>query len=216
LLYINIEKTNSLSKLSKRANKEGRMQRQLWNEDWRFSIETTPEQWQTIHLPHSAKTEAIHRSAMWQGRCTYRKQLNIDPTWEDKVVGLHFEAAMLKATVTCNGQVIAEHEGGYTPFKAILPQSITHGTARSVEIAVILDNRYDPNIPPAKPLDELDFKWYHGIYRNVYLEVEPSLHISDAFTEDSHLRSGLKLSTHINDNNQAVLDYSLEIVNRGN
>ncbi|MCK7539158.1 MAG: hypothetical protein MZV63_53660 [Marinilabiliales bacterium] len=55
---------------------------------------------------------------------------------------------------------------------------MTLSYGRENEILVRLDNRENPAIPPGKPLAELDFLYYSGLYRNVSLYVTDKLHIT--------------------------------------
>ncbi len=50
---------------------------------------------------------------------------------------------------------------------------------------VKLDNRDNPLIPPGKPLKDLDFNYYIGIYRNAGMVVKDKLFISDAVAANS-------------------------------
>ncbi|MGH7456573.1 MAG: hypothetical protein ACRENG_34815, partial [bacterium] len=47
-------------------------------------------------------------------------------------------------------------------------------------IVVRLDNQDNPEVPPGKPLKDLDFCTYGGLYRNVKMHITDELHITDA------------------------------------
>jgi beta-galactosidase len=114
----------------------------------------------------------------YQGICSYRKNLPIAPEHQGRVLYLKFEGAMQVAEVFLNGQLIATNYCGYLPFTV----DITHAVnfSGSNELTVRLDNRDNPQVPPGKPQAQLDFAYFGGLYRNVWLNIVSPLHISDA------------------------------------
>jgi beta-galactosidase len=96
---------------------------------------------------------------------------------------------MNDAIVYLNGAEIARHTGGYLPFYVDLSNDLRFG--RENEILLRVDNRDNPSIPPGKPLSELDFLYYSGIYRNVSLFVSDKLHITSAPEADTLLGGGV-------------------------
>ena len=81
------------------------------------------------------------------------------------------------ADVWLNGQHLTTHYGGYLPF------TIDIGKAAVFQgdnlLTVRLDNSDNPQVPPGKPQNKLDFTYFGGLYRSVSLEVLNPLHISD-------------------------------------
>ena len=153
-----------------------------FNGDWQFAINTATATastaWQAITLPHTAQlAPLLMGDKMWMGECLYRKVFTADPAWKGKRVCLNIEAAMHTADVTLNGKPVASHAGGYLPFQIDLSELLNHGAAN--ELVIKLDNRENTDLPPGKPYRELDFSWYHGLYRNVELQVTDKLHITD-------------------------------------
>ena len=114
------------------------------------------------------------------GRGEYRKQFTIDNTHltiDNSLVKLHFEGVYQKAEVFVNGQKAGQHHYGYTPFTVdVTPflkwKSAKAGKAKSNlnEVVVKVDNSEQPNC-----------RWYSGsgIYRHVWLETMPALHIAE-------------------------------------
>ena len=133
--------------------------------------------WEEVSLPHTAFIEPLVVSGkQWTGICWYKKLYRPLKRQRHKHTGLLFDGAMHDAIVYLNGAEVARHTGGYLPFYVNLTDDLDYG--KENEILVRLDNRENPHIPPGKPLNELDFLWYSGLYRNVSLTVTDRLHIT--------------------------------------
>ncbi len=145
--------------------------------------------WEQVNLPHTPFVEPLVVLHQWQGICYYRKQLNISRKEIDKQLWLEFEGAMHLADVWVNGQHLAQHSGGYTPFVADVT-GMLHAD-RANEILVRLDNRNNPLIPPGKPLETLDFCYYGGLYRDVNLIVKQPVHITHPIMADEVAGGGV-------------------------
>ncbi|GGB18740.1 glycoside hydrolase family 2 protein [Agarivorans gilvus] len=77
---------------------------------------------------------------------------------------LHFAGALSNAKVYVNGQLVAEHTDGYTPFDALLTPQLKLGTNL---ISVLLSGVENPAIPPFG--GAIDYLCFPGIYRDVTL-----------------------------------------------
>lgn len=144
--------------------------------------------WSTITLPHTTRVEPRIVVDQWQGIAFYRKRFKAPPAWRGKTVLLRFEAAMNIASVSVNGQSVAQHLGGYLPFTIDLTPHLRLG--RSNEVLVRLDNRDSPITGP-KPLKGLDFNTYGGLYRGVRLFLKPPVHLSDEMLASKVAGGGL-------------------------
>jgi beta-galactosidase len=164
------------------------------NQGWLFrrGESAAAQDWETANLPHSVRLEPANASGgrNYQGVCWYRKILQISPSWKDRTIYLHFEGAMHSAEVYLNDRKIAEHHCGYTPFTIDLTPWARAEAPGNV-LAVRLDNSDNPLIPPGKPQRELDFTYFGGLYRNVYLEVLDRLHITDPILEEPVAGGGI-------------------------
>ena len=135
----------------------------LFDDQWQFSFDQI--NWNYVTLPHTPRIETIEKTEQqWQGICFYRKRLIIDDDLSH--MSLRFDAAMHEADVSINGKHIARHLGGYLPFYIDLP---TNKNRTTLNILVKLRNTDNSIIPPGKKLSELDFNYYGGLYRHVWL-----------------------------------------------
>jgi beta-galactosidase len=138
--------------------------------------------WEAATLPHTARIEALvtgaagSPDAQWQGLCWYRRRLGPEPESSSQQVLLRFEGAMNVADVWLDGERVGGHLGGYLPFMLDIGDRLAPGEDHV--LAVRLDNR-DNAITGPKPLAQLDFNMYGGLYRPVYLIRKDRLHITD-------------------------------------
>ncbi len=150
--------------------------------------------WQVATLPHTARIEALvtgpHGSpeAQWQGICWYRRGLRLNAADAGAQIQLRFDGAMNLADVWLDGERVGGHMGGYLPFVIDLSGRVRVG--RDHLLAVRLDNRDNPITGP-KPLEQLDFNMYHGLYRPVYLMRKGPLHITDPLHAERTASGGI-------------------------
>lgn len=167
--------------------KMGHTRETLFNKEWQFVKDVSDEQalsdsslvWEPVSLPHTANTEPVVMTGpQWQGNAYYRKSFTPSTHLKGKHVALYFEGAMQVADIYLNGGHLMSNYSGYLPFYVDLTGHLKIGEEN--EIFVKLNNEDNPQVPPGKPLDQLDFNIFSGIYRNVWLVVKDELHISDA------------------------------------
>ena len=138
--------------------------------------------WSPANLPHTARIESVVTGApgtpeyQWQGTCWYRKRFDLGAEVAGRTVWLNFDGAMNVADVWLNGEPLGRHMGGWLPFGFDISGRVVAGEN---VLAVRLDNRDNPVTGP-KPLEQLDFNPFHGLYRSVHLVVKDPLHITDA------------------------------------
>ena len=146
--------------------------------------------WEEVTLPHTAFIEPlVVTGQQWTGICWYKKIYKASGKNRNKHTGLLFDGLMHDAIIYLNGVEIARHTGGYLPLYVDLSADLKYGQEN--EILIRLDNRENPVIPPGKPLGELDFLYYSGIYRNVSLFVRDRLHITNVAEADTILGGGI-------------------------
>ena len=171
--------------------------KQLFNNDWQFTLEgktmnvDLPHDWAISYAPDPA-TGASGTDGGWYpgGKGEYRKRF---ATPKGEVVKLLFEGVYQKAVVLVNGQKAGQHAYGYTPFTVDITPFL-YRDKRLNEVVVKVDNSEQPNC-----------RWYtgSGIYRHVWLETMPALHIAEngvvvTTPEVSSDKAVVKVETTIN------------------
>jgi len=138
-----------------------------FNCGWEFSLDGFKTA-KPVSLPHCIDEGEIGINA---SGCVNRQQ----PAWYRKRFAwkrthahafLHFEAVMGKCRVDVNGRRVAEHFGGYLPIHVEVTDVLKDGEN---EVVVWCDNSDDPSFPPGLAQKELDFVYFGGIYRDVWL-----------------------------------------------
>lgn len=173
-------------------NLQAQRTEQSFNSDWEFlraDVKDSPifQPWEKVSLPHTDRLESKVVVSQFQGDCVYRKSFFCHLKKDEKAF-LHFEGVMMTAAVYLNGTWMTTHEGGYLPFTVDLTSELKSG--KNV-IEVRVNNEDDPQIPPGKPLKDLDFNYYGGIYRNVTLIKTNAIHITDAVQENKPASGGV-------------------------
>ena len=104
-----------------------------------------------------------------RGSCRYETAFPL-PAFDAQTqeVWIEFDGVNSSAKVELNGAVIAEHEGGYSTFRA----EITSLLAEENNLVVMADNSVNDKVYPQKA----DFTFYGGIYRGVRLLVVNKAH----------------------------------------
>ena len=134
----------------------GNRQEQL--KAWEFSKDGVS--WQSVTVPHSYNAVDGHSPKYFRGEATYRCTFRVNDVKHDHF--LLFEGAAQAATVKVNGEQVASHKGGYTPFVVKVTESLKKG-ANVVE--VVCDNREDVNLIPVSS----DFNKNGGLHGPVWL-----------------------------------------------
>lgn len=114
-------------------------------------------------------------NAVW-----YRREVQIPAGWGGRRVLLHFQAVDEEATVWVNGQELARHRGGWTPFTVDL-----HGVAGPGQTATIVVRARDDMRRP-KPRGkqsalyanhDCDYTRTTGIWQTVWMEPVPQAYL---------------------------------------
>lgn len=119
----------------------------------------------------------------------YRRTLDIPSTFADKRAILHFGAVDYNAKVWVNGQLVATHEGGHTPFHADITDAL-NGAAGNQIVVRAQDYSRDMALPRGKQYwkDKSEGIFYTrttGIWQTVWLEAVSDVHLQKVkFTPD--------------------------------
>ncbi|WP_417247845.1 glycoside hydrolase family 2 TIM barrel-domain containing protein [Celeribacter sp.] len=163
-----------------------------FNEGWLFDGATE------VRLPHTAVELPYHYfdETSYQKAFTYEKRFTPAPDWNGKEVVVHFEAAMADARVFLNGEEIAAHKDGYTPFEARLTGRLIEGENL---LRVTIDGSENPDIPPFG--GQIDYLTYAGIYRDVWLRLSAPVTIAsvkietpDPLADEKSVRAAVTLA----------------------
>ena len=160
------------SQATKTGQSKSLSNKELFDSGWQFTHDgktTTvdlPHDWDIFDAPNP-ETGATGTGGGWfqGGKGEYRKSFK---TPAGEVVRLHFEGVYQRAEVFVNGQKAGQHGYGYTPFTVDITPYL-YKNKRQNELLVTVDNSLQPNC-----------RWYSGsgIYRHVWLETMPALHIA--------------------------------------
>lgn len=140
-----------------------------FNDNWQFEGANVRLPHTAVELPFSYFDEKSYQKPF-----TYEKVFAADPAWDGKEVSVLFDGAMANAKVSLNGEQIAAHTDGYTPFSARLTGLLTPGQNR---LTVVIDGAENPEIPPFG--GAIDYLTYAGIYRDVWLSVTSPVSIAN-------------------------------------
>lgn len=160
-----------------------------------------------VRLPHNAVDLPLNYfdETTYQRAFLYQHRLHWQDEFEDREIALCFDGAMADAEVFLNGEKIASHRDGYTPFVARLTEGLLKGDN---VISVKVDGSENPEIPPFG--GQIDYLTYAGIYRDVWLRVAPKVSLGNIKVECLDVLNDTK-SVHIS----AEIDNPRGIENHG-
>jgi beta-glucuronidase len=110
----------------------------------------------------------------YEGPLWYRKKTDYSAEL-DRRIFVHFGAVNRKAKVFLNGELVGEHEGGFTPFNLEVTETLRRGKN---SLVVLADNSRDRDAVPTLMTDWWN---YGGITRSVRLVDLPETFIEDYF-----------------------------------
>jgi len=177
-------------------------QRPEWfslNGHWDFVIDvegawSSPSQVQfsgRILVPFAPETRAseVNDTGLYRA-CWYRRSFGVPAFGGEERVILHFGAVDYLASVWVNGTLVAQHEGGYTPFEVDITNWVQPGSSDNQLVVQAEDDPLDL----AKPRGKQDWQlnphsiWYPrttGIWQTVWLERVSSVRLQNLrFTPD--------------------------------
>jgi len=169
--------------------------------------------WEIVNLPHTVRLEPLNAAGgrNYQGVCWYRRHFTVSDAWKGKKLLLRFAGAMATADLWLNGQKLASHYCGYLPFTVDI--SAAQGGGVDNVLTVRLDNADNPNVPPGKPQNALDFTYFGGLYRAVELDVLNPLHITDVMLANKPAGGGIFISYPAVSKDAATVQVQTEVIN---
>lgn len=163
-------------------------------------------QWSLVQLPHNPDVLSDHASggANYQGIIWYRKFFKIPKDLKSKQIHLHFEAIMGKCEIYINGKLVQKHKGGYLPI--LVPLQSDQLLKEENTISIKADNSDDGSYPPGKAQYVLDFSYFGGIYRDVWLVANNDIHVTDPMQTNKIAGGGVFIhSENVNENSAQVV-----------
>ena len=171
------------------------MQRKDWlclNGSWEFEVDQgdsglhrgllTRPLAQTIQVPFcpESKLSGIenkdHLICVW-----YRKRVKVPTEWKADQILIHFQAVDYESTVWVNGEEVARHRGGFTPFSCTV--DLNNLTADR-EIEIVLRARDYDDRPQPRGKQARGFAGHGalygrttGIWQTVWMEPVPQIHL---------------------------------------
>lgn len=132
---------------------------------------------QTIVVPFPWESELSGiQKPEYKGVAWYRRSFRVPADFpKGQHVWLRFGAVDWRADVWVNGQPVATHEGGYSPFEADVTEAVKPDAENVVTVRV--DDPTDPSLPTGKQVG-----WYthtSGIWQTVWIEARPRGHVGD-------------------------------------
>ncbi len=180
------------------------------NGDWEFRFDPNDEgrknAWekpgaegfdQTIVVPFPWESELsrIHKPE-YHGVAWYRRSFTVPAEFpKNQRVWLRFGAVDWQADVWVNGEKVATHEGGYTPFEADITDTLKRTETKPAVVVVRVFDPTDPGLPTGKQVG-----WYtstSGIWQTVWLEARPKTYIKDFAIRTEINPARVHLAVHV-------------------
>lgn len=141
----------------------------------------------------------------------YKTKFLVPLSWKHKEVTIVFEGSMTDTEVKINGKLAGSiHRGAFYRFSYTISQLLVYGKENQLEVTVSKMSS-DKSVNNAERL--ADYWVFGGIYRPVYLEVKPAVHMGDvainaqangefkAWVNGKGFDAGMQLQAVLLDNN---------------
>jgi beta-galactosidase/beta-glucuronidase len=150
----------------------------------------------------------------------YRRTLRLDAADLGERVLLHFGAVDYRAEVWVNGHLVAQHEGGHTPFSADIAPALRADADEQVIVVRAEDQPADLTQPRGKQYWEPNPRriWYHrttGIWQPVWIESVARAAIADLRWTPDLQRGLLGLQVHLHAQPERALTLRVQLSLRG-
>lgn len=159
--------------------------RQDWlnlNGKWDFAVsnpkDNQPEKFdQSILVPFPVESylSGVQQRVPKDHQLWYRRTFEIDASWVDRRILLHFGAVDWHTEVWVNDQRVGDHRGGYDPFSFDITDSINRDAENEIVVRV-LDPTDAGSQPRGKQVRDPGGIWYtpvSGIWQTVWIEPVP-------------------------------------------
>jgi hypothetical protein len=107
----------------------------------------------------------------------YKHRFEVPANWKGKTIHIVFEGVMTDAEVKINGKLAGPvHEGAFYAFKYDISKLVKYGGKNLLEVTV---SKHSANKSVNEAERQADYWIFGGIFRPVWLEALPAVHISD-------------------------------------
>ncbi|WP_054027568.1 glycoside hydrolase family 2 [Bacillus sp. FJAT-28004] len=197
-----------------------------FNSDWGFyrgelagpeAIDYDDQAFANITIPHTMRLEKKHANggkAVYQGIGWYRRYFTVDEMYKGNTINIDFEGVMTDSEIYLNGEKIYTRNGGYVGFSVDITDKVKFGETNV--LAVKVSSNDSPDTPPGKPVANLDFHYYGGIYRDVTMIITNNLHISDTLQANKTASGGVFVTYPEVRKTSAKVNVKTHVVNKNN
>jgi hypothetical protein len=139
-----------------------------------------PSNWElqgfgTYNYGHDWKNEDVK---LGKEHGLYKHEFEVPSNWKGKTVNIVFDGSMTDTRVKINGKPAGEvHQGAFYRFKYDISKLLKYGKTNLLEVDVA---KHSGNESVNRAERQADFWIFGGIFRPVFLEILPEIHISRA------------------------------------
>jgi hypothetical protein len=135
----------------------------------------------------------------------YKHKFEVPASWKGKTINIVFDGSMTDTKVKINGKSAgAMHQGAFYRFKYDISELLKYGKTNLLEVDV---DKHSSNESVVRAERQADFWIFGGIFRPVFLEVLPEIHMKRTAID---AKAGGSFNTLIV-LNESKSDYSVEI-----
>ncbi|MBN1987568.1 MAG: hypothetical protein JW761_14750, partial [Prolixibacteraceae bacterium] len=137
-----------------------------------------PSNWElqgfgTYNYGHDWRNEEIK---LGKEHGLYKHEFDVPSSWKGKTVNIVFDGSMTDTEVKINGKQAGEiHQGGFYRFKYDISKLLKYGKTNLLEVDVA---KHSSNESVNRAERQADFWIFGGIFRPVFLEVLPEIHMN--------------------------------------
>lgn len=149
----------------------------------------------------------------------YRRELLCDVPAPGRRVYLRFEAVDYESDVWVNGQHVAHHRGGFTPFGVDITDVLA-SSGRQTVVVRARDDQHDLEQPRGKQdwQDEPHVIWYRrtsGIWREVWLEEVAQTHVAALRLDPDPVTGVVQVEVEVVGTDGAAADVDVRLTHEG-
>lgn len=188
--------------------------------EWDFMVTDGRKngEWTTIHVPSNWELQGFgtynyghdwrnENRTVAKEKGLYKHEFNVPEDWKGKVIQLVFEGSMTDTRVSVNGKQAGEiHQGAFYRFSYNISDLLKYGEDNLLEVEV---SKHSANESVNKAERQADYWIFGGIFRPVFLQVMPEMHISRVAV-DAKADGSLKTLINLNEiKNRASIEMLL-------